>query len=104
MQNAFARLRDHAAERGIEFTISFEEFERFATETNYVTRTGNERESLTVDRKDNLKGYIPGNIRALTRAENTAKRNKHDEIRFKKGYAWANGNADDDIPSEQIPF
>lgn len=87
-QSAFQRLRHHAKARDIEFTLSFEEFKAFAQCTELITRTGNDKHSLTVDRIDNLKGYVAGNIRAITRSENSIKRARQDEMRIRKGYAW----------------
>lgn len=88
MRAAFHRLRYHAQQRGIEFSIPFAEFERFARETEYLTRRGNNGGSLTVDRKDNLKGYISGNIQAMTRSENSVKLAKQDAKRMECGFAW----------------
>jgi hypothetical protein len=85
---AFATLRDHARARGIAFTISFSTFRAFARRTEYLTRTGNTAGALTVDRIDNLSGYVPGNIRAISRAENSVKRCKQDASRFSAGCAW----------------
>jgi hypothetical protein len=85
---AFATLRDHAKPRGIEFSISRQEFERFALESDYINRTGLGGSALTVDRIDNLRGYEPGNVQPLTRSANSVKRAKQDAIRQTKGFAW----------------
>lgn len=89
LRAAFATLRDHARARGIEFVITFEDFERFARETEYVERTGPFAQCLTVDRIENDRGYVPGNIQALTRAKNAEKRMKHDAVRMRAGYSWS---------------
>lgn len=89
MRAAFAALRDHARGRGIEFTITFAEFEAFAVQSEYIEKKGNHREGLTVDRIDNLKGYVPGNIQPMTRARNSEKRAKFDAMRMRMGFAWA---------------
>ena len=81
MQAAYATLRDHACERGIVFTISFEEFEDFALKAEYIDKKGPWAGDLTVDRIDNLKGYVSGNLQPLTRARNSEKRAKYDAIR-----------------------
>jgi hypothetical protein len=90
MRAAFRALKDHAVARGIEFGLSFVTFRQFALQTDYLNRTGRNGHCLTVDRKDNLRGYVPGNIQPLTRAENTIKKAKRDAIRMEKGYAWQN--------------
>lgn len=88
MRAAYVRLKSHAAGRGIEFRISFRHFECFAIKSELIEKTGATADSLTVDRRDNLKGYVIGNIQPLTRARNSEKRAKHDEIRMRKGFAW----------------
>lgn len=90
LQAAFATLRDHARARGIEFSISFEDFREFAELSDYVERKGTTAQALTVDRRDNLRGYVPGNIQPLTRAENSVKNAKHDAHRMRQGNRWRN--------------
>ncbi len=87
-QAAFATLRDHARGRGIPFTISFNEFREFAERSDYIILKSNKADGLTVDRKDNLLGYVPGNIQPMTRSENSVKRCKQDMMRMQAGYSW----------------
>jgi hypothetical protein len=89
MKDAFAKLRDHARERGISFTITFEEFCKFAKQSHYIESTGLGPMCITVDRKDNLRGYEPGNIQPLTRSANSIKRGKQDMMRSRHGFKWA---------------
>ena len=88
MQAAYSTLRDHARARGIAFTITFADFEQFARESDYLERTGPFAACLTVDRIDNLIGYVPGNLQPLTRAANSEKRAKQDQIRMRAGFSW----------------
>lgn len=88
LQAAFATLRDHARARGIEFTITLPEFRKFVLQSGYLTRRGNAGACLTVDRVDNLRGYVPGNLQPLTRSENSVKRAKFDACRMRAGYSW----------------
>ncbi len=81
-QAAFASLRGNAKARGIEFTLTFDYFYAFAKATGYVERKGATRDCLTVDRIDNLRGYAPGNIQSLTRAQNSEKWARYDEVRI----------------------
>jgi hypothetical protein len=85
---AFHNLKAHARSRGIEFTISFEYFERFARKSRLLERRGLHGAALTVDRMDNLRGYVVGNIQPLTRSANSYKRAVHDAIRMSAGMAW----------------
>ena len=83
----FWRLRDKARARGIAFLLSMEQFCDFIFETGYLRMVGNERESMTIDRIDNLRGYEMGNIRPLSREENARKNALADERRMRTGYA-----------------
>jgi hypothetical protein len=93
MRAAYATLRDHARERGIEFTIGFPEFEEFARQSDYLGQKGLGGDCLTVDRIDNLRGYVSGNIQPMTRSENSVKRCKFDAMRQSCGYVWMNRRA-----------
>jgi hypothetical protein len=88
IQAQYARLRAKARARGINFCLPFWYFEIFALRSGYITRTGNAAGSLTVDRKNNLLGYVIANIQPLTRHENGVKQAKQDQRRMEIGYAW----------------
>ena len=87
---AFRSLKAHAKERGIEFAITFEQFMEVALKSDYIEKKGNHAQGLTVDRINNLKGYILNNVCVMTRSENSVKRAKFDAIRMKAGYSWQN--------------
>lgn len=63
-------LKKSARRRGIQFTITLEEFKRFCAENDLVARVGRNPEDLTVDRRKAELGYSYDNLRALTNAEN----------------------------------
>lgn len=95
MRAAFAVCRDKAKRRkskqwpnGIPWKITLAAFTIFARRTQYLTKKGNEAGSLTIDRIDSAKGYVPGNIRAVTRRENVEKHCREQGKRFEAGYAW----------------
>lgn len=96
---AYNALKDHARARGIEFTISFDYFMRYVVTKGYVDGKGNSRNGLTVDRKNNLLGYVVGNIQVMTRAKNAEKRMKYDQQRMSAGMSWASN-----IEKEEDPF
>ena len=73
---AFQQVKRSADMREIPFKLTFEEFLEFDRQTGYVASKGTGAESLTIDRKDDSKGYEKGNIRALTWDANCAKRVK----------------------------
>lgn len=84
------------------FELTFEEFSRFAIETNYIAGKGRTKLSYTIDRIDNTMGYFIGNIQILTHSENSRKRNKILD------YDWISGQARviDNRPQsgENLPF
>lgn len=88
MWSAWRCLKDHAKARGISFTLSFSHFRRFALQTDYLNKTGNGAHCLTVDRIDNLRGYSKNNIQPLTRAKNSEKKARQDQIRMTAGMKW----------------
>lgn len=88
MRYKFQTLKDHARARGIVFALPFPLFRRFALVSEYLNRTGNGNHCLTVDRINNLRGYVPGNIQPLTREENRMKQAKVDAHRMSAGMAW----------------
>jgi hypothetical protein len=72
----FVNLRNNAKRRGIEFKITFDQFKQFAYETKYLAGKGRQRDSLTIDRIDNSIGYVPGNLQAMTKSDNSRKGNR----------------------------
>lgn len=104
MRAAYIRLKSHAADRKIPFTISFRHFECFARKSELIGQQGLTGDALTVDRRDNLKGYVVGNLQVMTRRKNSEKKARHDAIRMKAGYAWNGGEAPDmELPDEPLP-
>lgn len=73
---AFNQVKRSADMRNIPFKLTFEQFLEFDRQTDYVKSKGCEKESLTIDRKDDSKGYEVGNIRALNWADNCSKKIK----------------------------
>ena len=73
---AYENLRQSVKRRGHEFTITFEYFTQFCREYDYIRGKGKTAKSLSVDRIDNTKGYIPGNLRAIPLGENSRKGTK----------------------------
>ncbi len=92
---AYRICKDKAAQRrsrrwpnGIPWEITFAAFVIYARRTQYLTKKGNSGESITIDRKDHTKGYVPGNIKPLTRSQNAIKQAKEQQHRHKAGFAW----------------
>lgn len=73
MKAAYQNLKSNAKRRGKEFTITFEHFKEFCIETDYMVGKGRASTSYHIDRDDETKGYIPGNLKRRTNAENNRK-------------------------------
>ena len=69
----FGSLRRSAKRRGKDFSLTFEEYRDFAVKTDYAKLKGKSSLSLSIDRKDNSKGYSADNIQCLTIRENSRK-------------------------------
>lgn len=80
---AYCNLRTNAKRRGKEFTITFEEFEKWCEETQYMFGKGRTATSYTIDRIDPERGYSIDNIRVLTNSENVRRHQKY--LRYEMG-------------------
>lgn len=73
-KGAYATLRDHAKERGIKFTISYDYWHGITDAyIRYQCDTLSGGDVLTIDRVDATLGYEPGNLTVLTMDENRMK-------------------------------
>ena len=69
--DSFAHIKFHAKERGIIFTLTFEEFVKLTEECDF-----GKRRLFHIDRIDASRGYETGNVQILTVSENVAKGNR----------------------------
>lgn len=76
VQYAFHNLKRHAAQRGIRFTLTMEQFETFVNGNDYMNGKGRQPQDLSIDRIECSKGYELGNLQILTKSENSIKRNQ----------------------------
>ena len=70
---SYQALKDNAKRRKKIFDISYEQFEQFCCTTKYIAGKGKTRNSLTIDRIEENKGYTADNIRVLPNRENVKK-------------------------------
>lgn len=75
MRYLLKNLRGHAKQRGISFTITYEQWSAFCLKTGYHEAVGTAPCSATVDRIDSRFGYHADNIRVLSHAENSKRQN-----------------------------
>lgn len=76
MKAAFQTLRQNARRRGIDFGLTFEDFQMFCRATKYIAGKGRKKDSFTIDRINNDKGYVLSNIQMLTKSDNSRKATK----------------------------
>ena len=71
----YGNLKHNARQRGIIFTLSFDDFLSIIEGTEYMTRRGKGPGFLQIDRKNATKGYVPGNCCVVESTFNTSKGN-----------------------------
>lgn len=99
---AYNTLRDHAKGRGLEFSITFEDFQQICEATGYSLKKGISPNALSMDRRDFRKGYVPGNIRVTTVSINSAKGTHEKFIKLSNGLVeWCEIEIEKYIEKEQ---
>lgn len=92
--NIYEHIKLSAKRRGIEFSITLEYFKKWCKDSGFIEkkRSAN-RKTWSVDRIDNDKGYIEGNLQVLRVGENASKGTRSME-------EWSRDNPfeDDDLP------
>jgi hypothetical protein len=76
----YSVLKNNARRRGIEFALTFEQFESFCMDIRYHELSGKKRNSYSIDRIDVRRGYVIDNLQVLTISENSTKWNNEDKI------------------------
>lgn len=87
MKAAYDNLKSNAKRRGKEFKISFEYFEKFCIEEEYLMGKGRTKTSFTIDRDKDELGYVEGNLSVLENSDNVKK-----EHRRRKLLKWIGQN------------
>src|ERR1043165_2111745 len=70
---AYQTLKDNAKRRGKSFSLTFEYWVKWCDETGYLALKGWYGNDMTVDCEVNALGYADGNIKPLTRSDNSSK-------------------------------
>lgn len=100
---AYQELRARAKKRGKEFTITLEDFKEFCASTEYMVKKGIYKESLHIDRIDETKGYVKGNLQAIPNADNI-KKFLHYDYHNGKFSAVTQKIGDDNDNYKDVPF
>lgn len=70
---SFSNFRKRARQRGKDFSLTREQYVAFAIKTDYARLRGKTSLSLSIDRKDDSRGYSADNIQAISLRENSRK-------------------------------
>lgn len=70
-RDVFANWRSNAKRRGVPFNATFEYFEQWCKDTNYLALRGMGAEDMTIDCNDNYIGYVDGGYTMKTRSKNS---------------------------------
>lgn len=73
MKYSYVTLRDNSKRRGIDFSLSFDEFAQFAVVTDYFYKKGKTKRSYSIDRINPEFGYHIDNIQPLPLVANQKK-------------------------------
>ncbi|MEI6730926.1 MAG: hypothetical protein WCL30_06665 [Pseudomonadota bacterium] len=73
LRYSFGNLRRRAAQRGKDFSLTFEQYRSFCLNTDYHKLKGKTSLSLSIDRIKNSEGYHASNIAAISLRENSRK-------------------------------
>ncbi len=77
-QEAYRQIKERAARRKQVFDITFEQFCAIPRFQEYLERRGRGIDELHMDREKVELGYVPGNLRVITAAENLRKQREVD--------------------------
>lgn len=77
-REAYRQIRDRAERRGQIFKITFAEFCAIPRFDEYIRQRGRGIDELHLDREKVELGYVPGNLRVMTAAENLRKQREVD--------------------------
>jgi len=75
----YNRFRSKSKQRGIENSVTLEEFRKFCKRTGYIIVKGRRGMNATIDRRCNTHGYHIWNMQLLTHKQNSSKNNSHSE-------------------------
>lgn len=77
--------KQSAKQRGKDWSLTLQQYEEFCVKTGYHDHRGRKTNSMTIDRIDPKQGYHVWNIRCLSHAENSARKDAPPD-EFAKAY------------------
>lgn len=103
-------LKQNARKRGVEFSITLEYFKRWCAEEGFIDKKNSaDKRYWSVDRKENSKGYVEGNLQAMPTTENAQKAWDEDYETHPAQKTWFQKKEDEEpVPNydhlEDAPF
>jgi hypothetical protein len=91
----FRTLRNNAKRRGIFFALTFEHYVEECRKHNYFELRGPGADDLTIDRDVPALGYVDGNLKFISRKDNSIKRwedERKNSILHQRAEAWVKEN------------
>lgn len=85
-KEAYRQIKDRAQRRNQIFNLTFAEFLEVIEGTEYLQRRGRGKDELHIDRERIELGYVPGNLKVITAAENLRKRNYVDYAKVEQPF------------------
>jgi len=79
-KSIYSHLKSAAKRRGHKFTLTYEQFKTFADEMQLVRLKKADIVTISIDRKDPLKGYEDGNLQLMTLEDNSRKQMVYDRL------------------------
>jgi hypothetical protein len=73
LRYSYNTLKNNAKRRGKDFTLTFDQFAHFAKKIDYMNKKGTKAKSMSIDRRDETRGYHFDNIQGLSLRENIYK-------------------------------
>ncbi len=104
LRASYQNWKDNAKRRGKPFKISFEYFCKFAIETDYINKKGRTSKSYHIDRIDETKGYVEGNLQVLSNRKNVQKYFKFLERRSKTEADFTCITVNESVIPEGCPY
>ena len=71
LRDCYHNLKSNAKRRHHSFSLTFSEFCQFCKETDYIAGKGKHKDSYSIDRIDNEKGYEVSNVATATLSQNS---------------------------------
>ncbi len=101
---SYGNLKSNAKRRNKECTITLEYFEKVCQKTEYILFKGRTKDGYSLERDDDEKGYVEGNISVLSVSDNIKKEQKRRKILKHHGQGDFSFKKQDKGDNSDVPF